>query len=317
MLRELDSYDDGNYQLKINTKEYVLKIHNGVESLEFIQCQMKTLNKLCGGKIKVPKDVVQGDFVEILKHRSHFVRLLEYIPGVLLYDQVKSCENEFSVQELMEGFGKFLGSVEVVLVGFTCKAAKRHLVWDLKAFNSVKGFAQYVVDPKKAIIQGVFQEYNGDAEIRLGFRESIVQNDANDRNVVVNENGEFGLLDFGDVIQTWTVNQLAIALAYCVVGYFTDADDVQDAVWMSRCARIFKGYHSVFPLELKEIEQLYILAKARLATSALIGAFSIYKDPTNQYLLVHAKPAWLSLEGMNRVGKSKFSSELRAMGSGE
>jgi len=36
IMKELDSYDDANYLVKINGVKYLLKIHNGVESQSYI-----------------------------------------------------------------------------------------------------------------------------------------------------------------------------------------------------------------------------------------------------------------------------------------
>lgn len=44
VLSQLDSYDDCNYHIKLNDESFLLKIHNGVESANFIQCFEKNSN---------------------------------------------------------------------------------------------------------------------------------------------------------------------------------------------------------------------------------------------------------------------------------
>ena len=38
VLRQLDSYDDCNFQVEIDGKPYLFKVHNGVESRDFLRC---------------------------------------------------------------------------------------------------------------------------------------------------------------------------------------------------------------------------------------------------------------------------------------
>ena len=46
------------------------------------------------------------------------------------------------------------------------------------------------------------------------LRKSLIHNDINEWNVLANENKFAGLIDFGDMVDTATINELAISLAY-------------------------------------------------------------------------------------------------------
>lgn len=65
---------------------------------------------------------------------------------------------------------------------------------------------------------------------------------------------------------------------------------------LSAAAGILRGYNSVYPLSNLEKEHLRLLIACRLACSVTLGAYSYKQNPENRYLLLHAEPAWRSLE---------------------
>jgi hypothetical protein len=114
-----------------------------------------------------------------------------------------------------------------------------------------------------------------------------------------------GIIDFGDCVHTCLVFELAICIAYMLLG----KDDVQAVA-----RHIYKGYAARIPLTPDEKALLHCLIAARLAQSVTMGlaprpapraprpaprggrrggpaagAYSHSKDPTNDYLLVTAK----------------------------
>lgn len=59
---------------------------------------------------------------------------------------------------------------------------------------------------------------------------------------------------------------------------------------------MLRGYNSVYPLQDVERRHLVLLMTCRLACSATLGAYSYQQNPENEYLLLHAEPAWKTLE---------------------
>src|SRR5205807_6490319 len=92
---------------------------------------------------------------------------------------------------------------------------------------------------------------------------SVIHNDANDYNVLIDDTGEgtrraVSVLDFGDMVYTYTVCELAIACSYAMLH---KSDPITAAT------HIVSGYHKAFPLSEAEIEALYPLICARLCIS--------------------------------------------------
>lgn len=65
---------------------------------------------------------------------------------------------------------------------------------------------------------------------------------------------------------------------------------------LATAKHIIKGYVAHRPLEDREQRLLHTLTMSRLAQSVIMSAYSFSKDPTNEYLLVTAKPGWRALE---------------------
>ncbi len=65
---------------------------------------------------------------------------------------------------------------------------------------------------------------------------------------------------------------------------------------ISAAAAILRGFNSVYPLTTIERKYLRLLISSRLSCSATLGAYSYQQNPQNEYLLLHAEPAWKTLE---------------------
>jgi Ser/Thr protein kinase RdoA (MazF antagonist) len=101
----------------------------------------------------------------------------------------------------------------------------------------------------------------------------VIHGDANDYNVLVEPDRVTGLIDFGDVIYSWTAGNLAIALAYVVLG----KDDQQAAA-----AQVIDGYREEF--EVVDEQILWKLVRLRWAMSACLAAYQQRQRPENEYL---------------------------------
>lgn len=64
---------------------------------------------------------------------------------------------------------------------------------------------------------------------------------------------------------------------------------------ISAACAILRGFHHAYPLTLDERKHLRLLTAGRLALSVTFGNYSYKKNPENEYLLLHAKPAWDAL----------------------
>ncbi|MEZ5000109.1 MAG: hypothetical protein R2727_05465 [Bacteroidales bacterium] len=93
---------------------------------------------------------------------------------------------------------------------------------------------------------------------------------ANDYNIIVDDQnspgcypGVAGFIDFGDAIFSWTISDLAVAIAYLML-------DKEDP--LSSALSVVKGYCTVFKISPVEADLLFILARMRLSISICMAA---------------------------------------------
>ena len=90
---------------------------------------------------------------------------------------------------------------------------------------------------------------------------------------------------------SWTILDLSVAMAYSMLNAYGKYRRS-----LSAAAAVLRGYHSVKPLSKEERSHLHLLIACRLSCSATLGAYSYAQNPGNEYLLLHATPAWNALE---------------------
>jgi Ser/Thr protein kinase RdoA (MazF antagonist) len=273
--RPLPSERDQNFLITTNAGDkFVLKIANALESREFLEAQNAAL-KHVATRVDFCQSVVQassGD--EIIRVKAtdgmaYFVRVVRYLPGVPL-GEVRP-----QPAKLLNDLGHKLGLLDHALKDFDHPAVHREFHWDLANGNRIVGeYAPLVRDP---VLRDLVLHCRIEIDGRL--RRSVIHGDPNDYNVLVDPERMVitGLLDFGDMIYSYTVGNLAIAIAYVVL-------DKPDPVAAAR--EVVKGYTSEFVLLDDERAALWSLVRLRLAMSVCLAADQQRQRPDNEYLRI-------------------------------
>ncbi|HVH55664.1 MAG TPA: aminotransferase class III-fold pyridoxal phosphate-dependent enzyme [Vicinamibacterales bacterium] len=274
----LPSERDQNFLLETATGErFVLKIANATESREILEAQNAAMEHVADLKL-CPRVQPTVDGHQIAQTDSgHFVRLLSWLPGVPLGGV------ESRPQTLLEDLGTKLGQFSHALADFDHPAIRRQFYWDLsRGFEIVREYSPLIEDPG---VRGFVRRVVGHIEARdgdrlLSLRTSAVHGDANDFNVIVEGSQDLqvtGLIDFGDMVHSWSVAEPAIAIAYAVL----DRKDPLDAA----CS-IVRGYHAAQPLTPDEMAVLFALVKLRLCVSVCVAAQQQRQRPHDAYLSI-------------------------------
>ncbi|MGH7449991.1 MAG: phosphotransferase, partial [bacterium] len=299
--RPLPSERDQNFYLKTETgREFVLKIANVAESREILDLQNRAMLHLVerAPSLSIPRvcKTTAGEFITTTTSRegaTHFVRLLTYVPGKL-FARVKPHS-----PELLHSLGRVLGTIDHALQDFSHPAARRELKWDLQHASWIGDYVQHIALPtRRAMVESFLTQYESSVVSMLReLRTSLIYNDANDYNVLVGDTDSpqlqvIGVIDFGDMVHTNTICELAIAAAYAMMG---KADPLTAA------AHIVSGYHEAFPLTKLELEVLFQLICIRLCLTVTNSAYQRVVEPDNEYLTISEKPAWALLEKLAAV----------------
>jgi Ser/Thr protein kinase RdoA (MazF antagonist) len=257
--RQLPGERDKNYLVTDESgQQFVLKIANASESRSFLEAQNAVLDYLAERVPFCPR--VIG---EISEFEGQLARVVTYLPGVPL------AEIKPHTPGLLHDFGKKLGQLSRALADFDCPAVHRDFYWDLANGNRiVNKYAQLIenAELRELVLKC---RYKPATELR----RSVIYGDANDYNVLVDPESMTvsGLIDFGDMVYSYTVGDLAIALAYVVLG----EGDPRDVI---------AGYTSEFTLLDDEREALWPFVRLRLAMSVCIAAYQQRQNPENEYM---------------------------------
>jgi 4-aminobutyrate aminotransferase-like enzyme/Ser/Thr protein kinase RdoA (MazF antagonist) len=304
---QLPSERDQNFHLTCRTGEqYVLKVANATESIEVLEFQnqvmmhiARTKDRLTQGIVAAPEicTSMNGEqiiSVEGLDGGAHFARLLTYLPGKPLA-RVRP-HNAYLLTDL----GRFFGGLDRILADFDHPAAHRDFHWDLKNAGRVVHRTIGLIDEpvKGDLIKRLLERFQKKIEPQLQeLPTSVIHNDANDNNVLIEPHGKWrnrvsGVIDFGDMVFTCTVGEVAIACAYAMLN---KADPLTAA------AHIVAGYHQNRPLTEPELEVLFDLICMRLCMSVCHAADQSRVEPDNEYLRISEKPVWALLKKLQNI----------------
>jgi len=268
--RQLPSERDQNFLLTAASDEkFVLKISNALEKRAFLEAQNSVLNHLAERISFCQRVIPASSGQSITEFRGHFVRLLNYLPGVPL------AEIKPHRPGLLHELGRKLGQLTGALAGFDHPAVHRDFHWDLaNGERVIREFGPLIADDalRRLVLN---YRFICDGALRL----SVIHGDPNDYNLLVDPETMTvsGLLDFGDMVYGYTVGDLAIALAYIVL----DKPEA-GAVF----AEVIDGYTSEFPLQDGEREALWPLVHMRLCMSVCMAAYQQRQQPQNEYLSI-------------------------------
>ena len=288
---ELPSERDQNFLFRRNDgRQFTLKIANRDEARPVLELQNKAIACVGQGLSVLP--AVDGRTIATTRGDDgavHFVRLVTFIPGVPLGEFRPHSER------LLAGLGRLLGRADRALASIDPSEGMRDLYWDIRnAARVIDGYKHLIKDAaKRSIIERILKNWQESVIPHLSsLPTSVIHNDANDYNVIVGENESIGLIDFGDMLETYTVCEPAIACAYAMLH---KPDPVAAA------AHVIGGYHEVYPLSEVEIGFLYHFIRTRLAMSVTIAAHQKELEPENEYLRISEKPVWELLKKLDTI----------------
>lgn len=268
-------------------KEYIFKIANEIEHYYYIKAQNDLLIYLNSQNFDfmLPSIIKnkEGEYItEIMGRNSkrYNSRLLKWINGKFL------AEIEAD-DELLIDYGRSLGRMDRTLENFDIPYAHRYWHWDLKNILEMRELISYIEDiERKRLVEYFFLLF--ETEVVPEFpclRKSLIYNDANDYNVLIEIGQEgkkkiAGFIDFGDIVYSYTLFNVAVALTYAML-------NKEDPLHVAYS--LLKGYNEIFPLKEKEIGLLYYCIAGRLCLSLLMSSYQKKLRPEDSYVTISEK----------------------------
>lgn len=281
---ELPSERDQNFSIEEpGGRKYVLKIANRDDVPAFLEFQNQAMRRVasavrdCEVQHIVPTRT--GADMSALRDRvsgvDHRVRVLTWIDGEVL----AKCRPRAAA--LFDSIGASMAGIDAALGNFAHPAMHRVLQWDLRHAGLARDKSALLPRARRARVERAFADWERIDWTRL--RHGVIHGDANDYNVLVQGGRMSGLLDFGDMVYSAIVCDLAIALAYAM---FYEQNP------LARAQTLIRGYHRRNPLDESEQRVLFPLVLARLCASVCYSAHNRARTPDDAYQVVSEAAAW-------------------------
>ncbi len=297
-IQELPAELDRNFLLRESSgAAYTLKIAHHSVSERALDLQNQTLRHLRGTLDVIPELIAALDGADIVqvgaasgdKYRA---RLLRYIEGLPLRDFRPHSD------ALLADIGEELGRLSAAMQGLRHAEKRLAYRWHIGNLCAVARYARDLPAAKLALLDHFLGLYETQVAPALpGLRHSFTYNDPNDSNILVRAEAAqpprvAGFIDFGDMVYSPTVTDLAVALAYIMMGAERPLD---------KAAPLIRAYQDNFALTEAEIRLLYPLIAARLCLSVCISWRQQRQEPDNPHLSISETGAWDLLARLREI----------------
>jgi hydroxylysine kinase len=301
--RPLTSERDLNFRIATaDGRDYVLKVANAAEDPAVLDFQEQALAHIAAADpdLPVPRVVRTAHGAGVTRHEGLLVRLLTWLDGTMLYEASRT-------PALRADLGAMHARLGVALKAFDHPAADYPLMWDLKGAADLRALLPHALGGGRDLAERALSRFETRVAPALaGLRSQVIHNDLNFHNVVVAADHPErigGILDFGDMVKSPLICDVAVAAAYHVRG---DDRPLADA------AEYVAAYHAVSPLTDLEVEVLADLIVARLAMAVLISGWRAAVHPENRdYILRNEPRARRGLEALDRLSSDEAAEILR------
>ncbi len=289
----LESERDQNFRIDtLRGDQFVIKIANSAMDPAILMMQVEGLAHIAevDPGLPVPRVLYSRneaalEQIQSSDGRPHFVHVLTYLPGI--YPPRGSAS-----RALLRPLGACLARLVLALRGFYHPAANYELLWDLKQAAVLRGYLHHIPDPSHRQLAGYFLDRFEQLVLPEipKLRSQIIHNDFAPNNLVVAEHDPgniVGILDFGDMIHTPLVMDLAAPIAHM---FRMQNEPLETAL------EIISAYHDILPLEPLELSLIYDLIATRLTMLNVIASWRVNLYPENQeYIAGYVDRVWVKM----------------------
>lgn len=284
-IKKINGYEDHNFLIEdASGGKFIAKLTPNPDNLAFLEAQLEVMDFLraMDKEIKIQEvlpnlndkhlTVVHAD------DKTFYLRVLSFLDGTFIGDL-----KEFP-DAVFESLGTLLATMDRHLAGFSHPAAYRFTEWDLAQVINCREHLHHIKDHEKRTMADYFLlQYEMEVlPVRHQLRKAVIHNDANDYNVLVKDAAVSGIIDFGDMVESQLINNVAIACTYAM--FKSDSP-------LNRAVSLVSSYHKTYPLTENELSVLYDLIAARLCMSVITSA-RLRSESDNAHHFISENDAW-------------------------
>jgi hydroxylysine kinase len=233
---------------------------------------------------------------------SYRLRVLSWIEGELL-------EAHGIDGALASRLGQALGQLDNALADLEFEGENPVLLWDLQRIAELRSILGFIDDSRirDSVVAAIDDYERIVAPVKAGLAHQVIHADANPENVVVCD-GAIGFIDFGDIVRAPRVFDPGIALSYLR----RDGNDP-----LALVLPFIAGYNAVAALAPSEMDVLFDVVRARLATSIALLYWRLRDRPENDEYrrksLLSESNASQFLAALDSTGREKFTNKINSL----
>lgn len=234
--------------------------------------------------------------------RSSVIRVLTWLDGLPV-------ARVGVTPALRRDLARALARLGIAFEGFEHPASGHEILWDVKNASALRPLVKALdeLDLRRQLTAELDHFDRTVLPTLATLRQRVVHNDLNLHNAVMdpaNPDHITGILDFGDMVKTPLIIDLAVAVSYHTPSTGKSLEAVCDMV---------RAYHEVLPLERPELGVLRDLIVARLMTTVAITEGRAARYPQNaSYILRNNGPAREGLRVFATLPRDQVTTALLA-----
>ena len=205
------------------------------------------------------------------------------------------------------GLGDLAGRTCRALAAFDHPGVDRVLQWDLRhGLRTVETLADHVEDAhrREALRRAAGAAWQVVAGLAEDLPVQVIHGDITGDNVVCGPDGmPEGIIDFGDLMRSWTVAELAVAVATALR---------HDGCEPAGTLAAIRAFHAVRPLSAAEVEALWPLVVVRAAVLVVSGIHQSAIDAENAYASSALDHEWRIFQRASEIPLDVMTAQIRA-----
>ena len=283
---EFGSHQDRNFRIAATDRRVLLKFSNAAFGLAELQAQNLAAAAVAAAGIPAPQCLPALDGETVLSVESPGgpvrVRMLDYVEGQPLSDA-----GPFSPGDARR-LGTLAARVVHALAPLSHPGLGQRTQWNLRdAAETVRVLGGAIPDAaRRRRVTDVAEAATRVLHpVRDHLRTQAIHGDLTDDNIVVGTDAEWGVIDFGDVAESWLVAELAVGCAALLHHNPRDPLVILEAV---------AAFHEIRPLTDPELEAFWPLVQLRAASLVASGEHQVALEHDNRYAAQNRQQEWRS-----------------------
>jgi 4-aminobutyrate aminotransferase-like enzyme/Ser/Thr protein kinase RdoA (MazF antagonist) len=284
---EFGSHQDRNFRIAATDRRVLLKFSNAAFGHAELHAQNLAAAAVAAAGIRAPQGLPALDGETVLTVASPDgpvqVRLLEYVEGEPLSDA------GVFTPEAARRLGELAARVARALAPLAHAGLAQRTQWNLRdAAETVRLLSGDIPDASRrervtAVAEAAVRALE---PLRDDLRTQTIHGDVTDDNIVVDaSDGQWGVIDFGDVAESWLVAELAVTCAAVLHHNPRDPLVILETI---------AAFHDIVPLTDAELDAIWPLIQLRAASLVASGEHQVALEHDNRYAAQNRQQEWRS-----------------------